>query len=314
MKTSTQYPNFHHVPGLERYLINRDGVVIDTTRQVCPLPTMAAGYRIVYSDGTTYHIHRLKALTFLDPPVQPVTELDVNHKDGNKLNNEPSNLEWVTRSENCLHAYRTGLREDNTPILVKDLRDDSVSSYYSLQECARAFGVQGSRIHQFMKPHNRKNVIMGHYVFIYEGETWPPLTKDDIGRYRNGTAKSVTATDEKTGKVIIFESHGAAAKQLGFTRQSVTHQLSKREPTPYKGWIFRYLDDPELHKVRKRHPNQGGARRKPTPIKVTDHNGRVTYWDSTEKFGQTVGVSKNTIQAGVNRNDGMWRGYKVEYQ
>jgi hypothetical protein len=36
-------------------------------------------------------------------------ELDVNHKDGNKLNNELSNLEWVTKSANTKHAHDTGL-------------------------------------------------------------------------------------------------------------------------------------------------------------------------------------------------------------
>ncbi len=35
---------------------------------------------------------------------------ECNHKDGNKLNNHISNLEWATKSENCKHRDRTGLR------------------------------------------------------------------------------------------------------------------------------------------------------------------------------------------------------------
>lgn len=57
---------------------------------------------------TTYKVHRLVALTFIpNPNNYPV----INHIDGNKQNNKVDNLEWCTRSENDLHAFRLGLRK-----------------------------------------------------------------------------------------------------------------------------------------------------------------------------------------------------------
>ena len=47
-------------------------------------------------------VHRLVALAFLPPPKEGQNE--INHKDGNKLNNVVTNLEWCSRSENVRHA------------------------------------------------------------------------------------------------------------------------------------------------------------------------------------------------------------------
>ena len=55
----------------------------------------------------TYSVHRLVALTF----VKGDSSLTVNHIDGNKLNNELINLEWVSYSENTQHAIKAGLHK-----------------------------------------------------------------------------------------------------------------------------------------------------------------------------------------------------------
>jgi hypothetical protein len=71
---------------------------------------VAIDIRDQYNNKKTIMLHRLVALVFLGDP--PQSNYDVNHKDGNKLNNSKDNLEWVTRSENQLHAYSTGVRTD----------------------------------------------------------------------------------------------------------------------------------------------------------------------------------------------------------
>lgn len=71
-----------------------------------------SGYKIVKlmkaKKQYTFTVHKLVAEHFLEKPSYAQC---VNHKDGNKLNNCVENLEWVTYSENNIHALQTGLRK-----------------------------------------------------------------------------------------------------------------------------------------------------------------------------------------------------------
>jgi len=54
-------------------------------------------------------VHRMVLEAFAGPP--PTPKHVANHINGNKHDNRAENLEWVTQSENILHAYRIGLKK-----------------------------------------------------------------------------------------------------------------------------------------------------------------------------------------------------------
>lgn len=70
-------------------------------------------------NATRKYVHQLVATQYV-----PGYEkgLIVNHKDGNKLNNHYSNLEWVSLKENCLHRNRV-LGKSNEGRAGKNVKD-----------------------------------------------------------------------------------------------------------------------------------------------------------------------------------------------
>ena len=70
-------------------------------------PNREQGYMRVTIGGKHHYVHRLVADSFIEGDH---SNRDVNHMDGNKQNNDISNLEWVSRRQNICHAFNEGLR------------------------------------------------------------------------------------------------------------------------------------------------------------------------------------------------------------
>lgn len=88
----------------------------------------ANGYPVVqlWRDGEpkTCLVHRVVAEAFIGTVPDGK---EVNHRDGDKENATPSNLEYVTRSENSIHAYKTGLRLPTVDQMVDARRKPRVT-------------------------------------------------------------------------------------------------------------------------------------------------------------------------------------------
>jgi hypothetical protein len=104
---------FRPYPYDERYLVSECGKIYSTIRKRCLKPTVSdLGYeRLEILNPRTQKpfsaVHRVVAYTWIGNP--PEDKQEINHKDGNKLNNHASNLEWCSRVENIRHGFDSGL-------------------------------------------------------------------------------------------------------------------------------------------------------------------------------------------------------------
>lgn len=114
------------------YWIGKDGFVFsEFSGRLLTNQKNYRGYLVVKLTGAKWKLlHRLVGMAFV--PGMTEARNQINHKDGNKENNSPENLEWVTASENCKHSHATGLQ---SPPVWSDESKEKMASKHRGRKC-----------------------------------------------------------------------------------------------------------------------------------------------------------------------------------
>lgn len=155
------------IKGFENYSITKDGKLWSEKYYKVLAPYVNyKGYHCIklHNEGKIFSttIHRLVALTYIE---NPENKPQVNHINGDKSDNRVENLEWVTSSENQLHAYKNGLKKPcfhDRFYRGKLLLDINTGIYYqSINEAANLLGYNKGTLRDYIsgKKRNKTSLI-----------------------------------------------------------------------------------------------------------------------------------------------------------
>jgi len=97
----------------------------------------------------------------------PSTKYVINHKNGDKQDNDVKNLEICTRSENTLHAYKNGLSKWSRKVAQYDKDGNFIKEYPSIAEGARAVGRSTCHLAQVCDDKYKSCQTCAGYIWKY---------------------------------------------------------------------------------------------------------------------------------------------------
>ena len=155
------YYEFYYYPDDRTLAVSRDSKVLNVKTGKILKGTIHKDNKVYIhislGDGKTkaYLLHRLLARTFLGRPIRHLDksydELQVNHIDGNRLNNLLPNLEWCTGKENNEHSHANNFHPKDKQILVRNILTNEEMIFNSNKACADHFKIHRATFHKRLK-------------------------------------------------------------------------------------------------------------------------------------------------------------------
>jgi len=154
-----QVSDFGNIKALPKHINYIDGRVRFYPEKILKPRLDGKGYCFVtlHKDDTKeqLRVHRVVAIEFLE---NTENKPCVNHKDSNRTNNMVDNLEWVTHSENTIHAISTGRIYNPSKKITKEdslkIKELYKTSKYTQSELGELFGLKQPQIHRIVTNKN----------------------------------------------------------------------------------------------------------------------------------------------------------------
>ncbi len=154
----------------------------------------------------TKAVHQLVCKTYHGDPVNDGFIYEPNHRNGNKHDNKPENLEWLNRSKNIQHAYNSGLCQQGLRIEVTDIISKEVRNYNSLSFLSREMNIPRHQLREIIARH-RQTPFQGRYVFVLDDSQDKKITRHqscevifkDYVRNEITITRTAYEASEKTG-------------------------------------------------------------------------------------------------------------------
>lgn len=185
-----------------------------------------------------YRVHRIYAITYIKRPPHlqhiPFKKLEVNHIDGNKVNNKKNNLEWVTGSGNTKHAMENGLRTTHMPVQVLNILTGEIIKIISITQTAEKFGIPLPTLAKHLKSKMAGRLVYQNYAFRFAAaDAWPQI------ELRKRSWLITVAVNKITGEAHTFDKMIDVANFTGLNYATIHKALIVKQKQKWENdnWI-----------------------------------------------------------------------------